>query len=552
MEQNPEIGNLLDKKEDLNPCSREFYNSRTRKIQNENSVTFIFDYMKDATGVEEVISWRELQELKHKRHWNVLRHPFVLNYINEKLLERATFYFAHIIAYFIFLLLLSSYIFGKTDFQDILATIFLIFFGFGLIIKCAIKLQNGHITRWFVMSYSFNLVTYICTFLFVWTPTLFAYDNYHQELKRFITWLLPIIAIISAWVNFLYILRKSPSGIYILMMARILYSFSQIAIIWIPTLLAFAFAFHLVMRNSGSEPWEATEAFSSKNATFSEKLLAVFQAVTKTSTMMIGEVDADTVLERKEWIPNFLLLAFEVITVILLMNLMVSLAVGDVSELRNSAQDKLLDIKVNFVIESLQLSEATDCFGDSRISKLHIKPTNNVLVVENDGHSYSAMKDVDFDSSDNDDSKSKISERIPSPENRRELYPSNIQPGFNVLRQCVHAVANGEHFSPIDINDSSNNLNNNSSKQSKVYYVHFPTDSRGLRLQKQNAVGRTVQMIMDGVVIQLIEGSDSGIQQFTGTIKDRSSIEDDADKESYKRKLSKWLIGLDWLSLIDQ
>uniref|UniRef100_A0A1I7VZV3 Ion_trans domain-containing protein n=1 Tax=Loa loa TaxID=7209 RepID=A0A1I7VZV3_LOALO len=117
----------------------------------------------------------------------------------------------------------------------------------------------------------------------------------------------------------------------------------QIAIIWIPTLLAFAFAFHLVMRNSGQEPWEAAELFS-QNSTMSQKLLMVLQAITKTSAMMIGEVDADNVLERKEWIPNLLLLAFEISTVILLMNLMISLAVGDVNELRQTAQEKLLTL----------------------------------------------------------------------------------------------------------------------------------------------------------------------------------------------------------------
>ncbi|VDO18137.1 unnamed protein product [Brugia timori] len=100
------------------------------------------------------------------------------------------------------------------------------------------------------------------------------------------------------------------------------------------------------MRNSGQEPWEAAEVFS-PNSTVSQKLLMILQAITKTSAMMIGEVDADNVLERKEWIPNLLLLAFEISTVILLMNLMISLAVGDVNELRQTAQEKLLDIKVN-------------------------------------------------------------------------------------------------------------------------------------------------------------------------------------------------------------
>ncbi|VDD87745.1 unnamed protein product [Enterobius vermicularis] len=466
---------------------------------------------------------------KHHRRWNILRHPMVLNYINEKLLERASFYIIHICAYFIFLLLLSSYIFGKTDFQDIFATLFLIVFGFGLVIKCAVKLQKGDVTRWFVLSYSFNLITYICTFLFVWTPTLFAYDNYHQELKQ------------------LFLLGKSPSGIYILMMARILYSFSQIAIIWIPTLLAFAFAFHLVMRNSGTEPWEATEAFTSANATFGEKLLAIFQAVTKTSTMMIGEVDADTVLGRKQWIPNVLLIAFEVITVILLMNLMVSLAVGDVSELRNSAQDKLLEIKVSFVVESLQLSEATDCFGDSRFSKLHVKRTNNVLVVEDDGNSFTTMRRIDFD--EKGEEASEVSKNVLLSENRREMPVVGIKPGFNVLRECVHGTGN-RHI--LDANEAQINQPNICSQiASKTYYIHFPTEPRGMRLEKKSIVGRTVQMVMDGAVLHLIEGPDSGIKSFIGKVNGESDVKDFVDEEGWKKKFSRWLIGLDWSCLYD-
>ncbi|MCP9264380.1 Utp14 protein [Dirofilaria immitis] len=165
-----------------------------------------------------------------------------------------------------------------------------------------------------------------------------------------------------------------------------------IAIIWIPTLLAFAFAFHLVMRNSGQKPWEADEVFS-QNSTVAQKLLMILQAITKTSAMMIGEVDADNVLERKEWIPNLLLLAFEISTVILLMNLMISLAVGDVNELRQTAQEKLLDIKVNFAIESLQLSESCDCIS-TYINMLHRKQTNNILIINNDGTSFTTWMNI--------------------------------------------------------------------------------------------------------------------------------------------------------------
>jgi hypothetical protein len=80
------------------------------------------------------------------------------------------------------------------------------------------------------------------------------------------------------------------------------------------------------------------------------------------------------------------------------MNLMVSLAVGDVNELRMSAEERLLKIKVrhlrhfqsplpflifqvNFCIEALHLSEQISFLGGLGIDVLHRTATNNVLVV---------------------------------------------------------------------------------------------------------------------------------------------------------------------------
>lgn len=51
------------------------------------------------------------------------------------------------------------------------------------------------------------------------------------------------------------------------------------------------------------------------------------------------------ILGRKAWVANLLLISFEIITVILLMNLMISLAVGDVNELRINAEERILKIK---------------------------------------------------------------------------------------------------------------------------------------------------------------------------------------------------------------
>ncbi|VDN88444.1 unnamed protein product, partial [Brugia pahangi] len=113
---------------------REFYNSRTRRIQSDDRIVYFFRYDSSEEG-EEVISWRELKHLfmRDNHRWNIIRHPMVLNFINEILLSQAYLYVAHIISYLIFLLLLSSYIFGKNNMQDFLSTLFLIVFGFCLV-----------------------------------------------------------------------------------------------------------------------------------------------------------------------------------------------------------------------------------------------------------------------------------------------------------------------------------------------------------------------------------------------------------------------------------
>lgn len=142
------------------------------------------------------------------------------------------------------------------------------------------------------------------------------------------------------------------------------------------------------MRDTGVKPWPLIDQEAS-NLTLVQTMLIILQAMTKTSTMMIGEVDANDILDTNQWIPSILVLVFEIITVILLMNLMVSLAVGDVTYLKHTAQDKLLKIKVNFVIEALQLSEQ---FGNDTF-RLHTKKTATVLVVNDDGQYFTAFGD---------------------------------------------------------------------------------------------------------------------------------------------------------------
>ncbi|CAL2030391.1 unnamed protein product [Caenorhabditis brenneri] len=360
----------------------EFCNQRSRIRRNkaEDSTTFMFNYLRDSEEGE-VLNWKELRKLKSGKKWGVIRHPYILNYINQKLIDCALFYSLHILAFLVFFLLLAWHVFSRNLFKDFLISIFTGVFFMFLVLKGTIKARvTKSVSTWFIIAFCFNMFTYAATLAYVWLPTVFAFDDFHMEVKKIVTWFLPIIAIISAWANLLYIMRKSPFGIYIFMMTRILRSFAHIATIWIPTLIAFSFAFLLIMRDTGVKPWPLIDQ-QSANMTMVQTMLVILQAITKTSTMMIGEVDANDILDTNQWIPSILVLVFEIITVILLMNLMVSLAVGDVTYLKNTAQDKILKIKVNFVIEALQLSHQFE----NSFFKLHKNLTPNVLVIMDDG-----------------------------------------------------------------------------------------------------------------------------------------------------------------------
>ncbi|GMR51593.1 hypothetical protein PMAYCL1PPCAC_21788 [Pristionchus mayeri] len=491
--------------DDVNRNTIDFYNQRSRIVHAdaEEKMIFLFDYRGKEKG-EECIHWKHLKDLKDRNKWGVLRHPMVLHFINERLIECAVFYLLHIIAFFKFLLLLSSHIFSKDTFKDVLVTIFVVVFLFFMMLKGAIKARiSKSISPWFIIAYTFNILTFVATLAYVWLPHLFEYDDFNQEVKTIILWALPIIAVMSAWINFLYILRKSPYGIYIFMMVRILKSFGHIATIWIPTLIAFSFAFHLILRDSGVEPWESSDTY--QNSTTLHKLFVILQAVTKTSTMMIGEVDADNILGTRQWIPSILVLIFEIITVILLMNLMVSLAVGDVNDLRNTSQDKILRIKLNFVIEALQLSEA---IGISSLSSLCENPTNNVLVVNFEGGYYAKM----------DDSINRIFDE------RRESIAGQGSPAGNL---------------------GFGKMMNQSSTSDLVFHLGFSKERLRMRLCRRPVLGRSQNVHIDGCTLSLIEAPESGIPEH------KSPFPVPEDESSCLRKAKQWLIGLDWHAYLE-
>lgn len=85
----------------------------------------------------------------------------------------------------------------------------------------------------------------------------------------------------------------------------------------------------------------------------------------------------------------------------------------------------------------------------------------------------------------------------------------------------------------------------------QIYHVRFPTGERGMRLEKRSVRGRTVQVMLDGAIVQLEEGAESGIEVFNGKIEGKKTNDVGADPEGMDRKFARWLIGLDWSSLLD-
>uniref|UniRef100_A0A0N4ZYG6 Ion_trans domain-containing protein n=1 Tax=Parastrongyloides trichosuri TaxID=131310 RepID=A0A0N4ZYG6_PARTI len=468
--------------------SKELLDSRTRVKRCGENVLYFFDYKKnvdDAHCKEELLDRHILKKLLKARDWELIKHPFVLNFINEKLINSALVYGMHCIIYFVFLFLLYSFVVTQPNYlRSIIVSIFLIFFIFFMFLKFMLKqVEQDSFSIWFIISYTFNILTYITTAVYIWHHYIFSFDDYYEDTKIIIAWFLPIISVISAWVNCLYVLRKSPFGVYILMMKKILGSFFKVSIIWIPTLIAFSFAFQLIMKDTGTEPWDDKD-FLNNTLPF----MAVLQSLTKTSAMMVGELDANDFLERKQWLANILLIFFEIITVILLMNLLISLAVGDVQELRHSAEGTLLKIKLNYCLESLQMAELCTCFSGIQ-GMLNTSKTNNVLVINSEEeYSYS-------------------------------FYDSSVKIDVKEKNQ----ISNTKHFN-----------------------WHMDMADGGVRiLQKRFNHQNRLFMLNRGSII-MNEFFGSGIMEYKGEIKD-SMLN---NNESYLRRFKRWLIGFNWNSLI--
>ncbi|XP_060920300.1 transient receptor potential cation channel subfamily A member 1b [Labrus mixtus] len=150
-------------------------------------------------------------------------------------------------------------------------------------------------------------------------------------------WQAGAMAVLNSWVGFLlYLQRFEGVGIYVVMFGEIMKTLLRIVMLFMYLLLAFGLAFHALMLNRKE---------------FDSVPLSVMQ----TFVMMVGELNyQNNFLEPflKNQLPfgpltYFIFVNFVLLMPILLVNLMIGLAVGDIAEVQRNAALKRIAMQID-------------------------------------------------------------------------------------------------------------------------------------------------------------------------------------------------------------
>ncbi|KAL7840877.1 hypothetical protein AOLI_G00262000, partial [Acnodon oligacanthus] len=150
-------------------------------------------------------------------------------------------------------------------------------------------------------------------------------------------WEAGAVAILFAWINFLlYFQRFERFGIYVVMFGEIIKTLISIIILFVFLLLAFSLSFHALMLH---------------RVEFNSISLSLAQ----TFVMTVGELNyQNSLLEAYEQnqlafpeITYVVFVLFVLLMPILLMNLMIGLAVGDIAEVQRNATLKRIAMQIN-------------------------------------------------------------------------------------------------------------------------------------------------------------------------------------------------------------
>ncbi|XP_034025950.1 transient receptor potential cation channel subfamily A member 1b [Thalassophryne amazonica] len=152
-----------------------------------------------------------------------------------------------------------------------------------------------------------------------------------------IHWQAGAFAVLHSWIGFLlYLQRFDRVGIYVVMFGEIIKTLLRIVMLFLFLMLAFSLAFYALMLNQRE---------------FSNVPLSLMQ----TFVMMVGELNyqnnfLDPFLSNRlpfSYLTYFIFVNFVLVMPILLMNLMIGLAVGDIAEVQRNAAMKRIAMQID-------------------------------------------------------------------------------------------------------------------------------------------------------------------------------------------------------------
>nr|XP_036215167.1 transient receptor potential cation channel subfamily A member 1 isoform X7 [Bactrocera oleae] len=188
-------------------------------------------------------------------------------------------------------------------------------------------------------------ILYTSALIMVW-PVFFAEGNITP-----VHYSAAAVAVFLSWFRLLLLLQRFDQvGIYVVMFLEILQTLIKVLIVFSILIIAFGLAFYILLSKCGIYAVLQINDAQPNHLSFSN----IPMSLLRTFSMMLGELDfvgtyVNTYYRDQLKVPitSFLILCvFMILMPILLMNLLIGLAVGDIESVRRNAQLKRLAMQV--------------------------------------------------------------------------------------------------------------------------------------------------------------------------------------------------------------
>lgn len=311
----------------------------------------------------------------------LLTHPVCQKYMEMKWHAYGMhFHMANLFVYIIFLILLTTFVATRvqllrqplqnmtiadenqplrniesTTFCYAIAVVVLIFITLN-VIKELFQLYQQRMRYLFDLINFFEWVLYITSIITIWP--IFTGEVEHYQIPC------SAVAVFLAWFNFLISLQRFDLvGIYVVMFLEILNTLLKVLLLFSILIFAFGFAFHILMIGGNqlaftTAPISLVRVFSMMlgDLDFMGTYVSAFYQSNVVHSYNAGKIRIGKEDERQQTLPfpyfTFtMLIVFMVLMPILLMNLLIGLAVGDIEAVRRNAQLKRIAKQVELHTE---------------------------------------------------------------------------------------------------------------------------------------------------------------------------------------------------------